>query len=120
VQVQLSATLQGVISQRLLPAIPEGRVAAFEVLVATEAVRNLVREGKTRQLRNVIQTSRGEHMQTLENDLTRLVAAGVVSYEEALKISAFPRDIQAKGPMSPEQRRALGLGGQVPVPAYIR
>ncbi|MEY2755665.1 MAG: type secretion system protein, partial [Actinomycetota bacterium] len=54
IQIQLAGTLQGVISQRLLPAEGGGRVAAYEVLMANDAVRNLLREGKTRQLRNVM------------------------------------------------------------------
>ena len=54
IQIQLAGTLQGVISQRLLPAEGGGRVAAYEVLMANDAVRNLLREGKTRQLRNTM------------------------------------------------------------------
>ena len=54
IQIMLAGSLQGVISQRLLPAEGGGRVAAYEVLMANDAVRNLVREGKTRQLRNTM------------------------------------------------------------------
>ena len=54
IQIMLAGSLQGVISQRLLPAEGGGRVAAYEVLVANDAVRNLLREGKTRQLRNTM------------------------------------------------------------------
>ncbi len=56
IQTMLAGSLQGVVSQRLLPAINGGRVAAFEVLMGNDAVRNLVREGKSRQLRNVVAT----------------------------------------------------------------
>ena len=56
IQIMLAGALQGVISQRLLPAIGGGRVAAYEVMMANEAIRNLVREGKTRQMRNIIAT----------------------------------------------------------------
>src|SRR4029077_1338304 len=66
VQVQLSATLAGVIYQRLLPRVGGGLIAAYEVMVAHPAVRNLVREGKTRQLRNVVSTHQNEGMQTIE------------------------------------------------------
>src|ERR1700688_52138 len=77
IQVQLSSTLEGVIYQRLVPRIGGGLVAAYEVLKANHAVRNLVREGKTRQLRNVISTHQTEGMQTLEMALTHLVSVGL-------------------------------------------
>ena len=96
IQIQLAGTLQGVVSQRLLPAVGGGRVAAYEVLLGTEAVRNLVREGKTRQLRNVITTSQQEGMQTIEMDLGRLVASGILDLETASEISAYPKEIAAQ------------------------
>jgi twitching motility protein PilT len=93
IQVQLASTLEGVIYQRLVPRIGGGLVAAYEVLFASHAVRNLVREGKTRQLRNVISTHQTEGMQTLEMALTHLVAVGLVDYETALKVSLFPKEV---------------------------
>jgi twitching motility protein PilT len=96
IQVQLAGTLQGVISQRLLPAIGGGRVGAYEVLVANEAVRNLVREGKTRQLRNAMLSAQQDGMQTLEMDLARLVASGMISIDTATDISQFPKEILAQ------------------------
>lgn len=95
IQTQLSAVLQGVVSQRLAKRVGGGRVAAFEVLVANEAVRNLVREGKTRQIRNVIATSAAEGMQTLEASLNAVLAAGLTTYEEVLSLSQYPKEIQA-------------------------
>jgi twitching motility protein PilT len=92
----LAGALQGVISQRLLPAVSGGRVAAYEVLMGTEAVRNLVREGKSRQLRNVVATGGPEGMQTIEMDLARLVTTGLVTMEMAQSISAYPGEIQAQ------------------------
>jgi twitching motility protein PilT len=72
-----------VVSQRLLPrADGEGRVAAFEMMIATPAIRNLIREGKTHQILNVIATSTGTGMQTLEKALTDLYRAGYVAYDE--------------------------------------
>jgi twitching motility protein PilT len=68
-------------------------VAAFEVLIANPAVRNLLRDGKTNQLRNVITTSQQEGMMTLENSLGYLVSSGVISYEAALAVSMHPRDL---------------------------
>lgn len=93
VQTMLAGCLQGVVSQRLVPGINGGRVAAYEVLLGTDAVCNLIREGKSRQLRNLIATGASEGMQTLEMDLARLVAAGLVSLESAQAISAHPQEI---------------------------
>jgi twitching motility protein PilT len=97
IRVQLAATLAGVIAQRLVPRIGDGRVAAFEVLVANSAVRNLIRMGKTSQLRNVITTGSQEGMQTLETSLSDLVARGEVSYENALGHCVVPHDVIPAG-----------------------
>ena len=84
IQIQLAGSLMGIISQRLLHAVGGGRTAAYEVLVANDAIRNLIREGKTRQIRNVITTNRIEGMQTLEHDLNRLIAAGKISLRDGI------------------------------------
>ena len=96
IQTMLAGALQGVISQRLLPGVSGGRVAAYEVLIATDAVRNLVREGKSRQLRNIVATGGPDGMQTIEMDLARLVSSGLVTMEMAQSISAFPSEVQAQ------------------------
>ena len=96
IQIMLAGALQGVISQRLLPAIGGGRVAGYEIMIANEALRNLVREGKSRQMRNMIATGGGEGMQTIEMDLARLVAAGLITLETAMESSAYPKEIQAQ------------------------
>lgn len=95
IQIQLAGSLQGVVSQRLIPVGTGGRVAAYEVLMGTEPVRNLIREGKSRQLRNVITTSQEHGMQTIEMDLARLVAAGLLDLETACAFSAYPKEILA-------------------------
>ena len=95
IQTQLAGTLQGVISQRLLPAIGGGRVAAYEVLMANDAVRNLLREGKSRQLRNTMISGQQDGMQTIEMDLARLVSSGMISIETAMEASQFPKEIMA-------------------------
>jgi twitching motility protein PilT len=105
IRVQLSASLAAVVSQRLLPRIGGGLVAAFELLVANDAVRNLIREGRTHQLRNVIRSGRAEGMITLESALNELVADGRVSYEDAVGQSMRPADIVRRGPQ-PEVLRA--------------
>ena len=69
--MQLSASLAAVIAQRLVPKIGGGMVAAFEILIATSASRNMIREGKTNQLRNIMTTSKGDGMRTLEDDAGR-------------------------------------------------
>lgn len=96
IQIQLAGSLQGVISQRLIASQLGGRVAAYEALVANDAVRNLLREGKTRQLRNVIGTGQAEGMQTLEMDLARLVIEGHLTPDEAAQMSAYPREVVAQ------------------------
>ncbi|WP_110669269.1 type IV pilus twitching motility protein PilT [Salinicola halophilus] len=83
VRSMLSESLQGVISQTLLKRESGGRVAAHEILVATSAIRNLIREGKVAQMYSAIQTGGNLGMQTLDAALTRLVAEGVVSRQEA-------------------------------------
>ena len=116
IQIQLAGALQCVISQRLLPAEGGGRVAAYEVLLANEAVRNLLREGKTRQLRNVMISGQQEGMQTIEMDLARLVASGVISFDTAAEISAYPKEIMtlaatSKAQMQAQATIASGQGG---------
>jgi twitching motility protein PilT len=94
IQVQLSHVLLGVIYQRLVPRVDDGLVAAYEIMVGNHAVRNLVREGKSRQLRNVVATHQAEQMQTLEMHLAQLVANGTITLEAALGVSLFPKEIK--------------------------
>lgn len=85
IRVQLSVTLQGIIAQQLLPRIDQtGRVAALEILIATPAIRNIIREGKTHQLTSVIQTGAKFGMQPMDVALRDLYRRGVVSYDEAM------------------------------------
>jgi twitching motility protein PilT len=106
IQIQLAGTLQGVISQRLLPAEGGGRVAAYEVLMANDAVRNLVREGKSRQLRNTIISGQQEGMQTIEMDLARLVSSGILSFDVAAEVSQYPKEILAQAATMRSQLQA--------------
>jgi len=94
IQVQLASTLEGVIYQRLIPRIGGGLVAAYEVLFANHAVRNLIREGKTRQLRNVVSTHQSEGMQTIEMGLNALVAEELIEYEAARRVSLYPKELE--------------------------
>ncbi len=84
IRIQLSDILQGVVTQQLLPLMNEhGRVAALEIMVKTDAVSNLVREGKTHQLDNFIQTGKQHGMQSMDSFLADLVKAKKISMEEA-------------------------------------
>jgi twitching motility protein PilT len=94
IRVQLAGSLQAVVSQRLIPRLGGGRVAAFEVLMATYAVRNIVREGRTNQIRNIISTGSKDDMLTLEASLSDLVARGLVGYEEALTHTLYPNEVR--------------------------
>ncbi|HWR31563.1 MAG TPA: type IV pilus twitching motility protein PilT [Negativicutes bacterium] len=86
IRVQLSLSLQGIVAQQLLPRQDgSGRVAAVEVLVATPAVRNLIREGKSHQLLSVIQTGAKSGMQSMDAALRDLCCAGIVADEEAME-----------------------------------
>ncbi len=85
IRIQLANVLEAVVSQQLLPTKDErGRVAAFEVMVANPAIRNLIREGKAHQLRGMMQTS-GNSMVTMDKAITELYFAGKVKKEDALE-----------------------------------
>lgn len=98
VRVQLAQTLVGVVCMRLAPrASGTGRSAAAEVLVANDAVRNLIRDGKTHQLRNIISTSRQAGMQTLETHLSEMVARCDVTLDAARLLTDRPDDLLPYG-----------------------
>lgn len=97
IRVQLSASLAAVIYQELLPRPGGGRVAAFELLMATPPVRNLIRENKMSQLRNIIDTGHRDGMQTLERSLNELIARGDVAYEDAVLRSVHPAELHRPG-----------------------
>src|SRR6201996_1047405 len=83
IRAQLSNILMAICSQRLVPSIGGGRIAAAEILIATPAVRNIIREGKTHQLEAVIQTGAEFGMQSMDKTLVSLVHNGTISYDEA-------------------------------------
>lgn len=83
IRVQLSNILQGIVSQRLIPSIGGGRIAAAEILVVTPAVRNIIREQKTHQLEAVIQTGASEGMQAMDRTLASLIKTGRITLDEA-------------------------------------
>jgi twitching motility protein PilT len=93
IRLQLASVLSAVVAQRLVPRIGGGLVAAYEVLVATPAVSNLVREGKTRQIRNAMQMSLAAGNQTIESSLNALVASGTITVDNALATAFVPHEI---------------------------
>ncbi len=87
VRIQLSQVLQAVISQRLVPSVSKGMVPAIEVMIATTAIRNLIREGKTHQLDNMIATGGNLGMVSLDGSLAKLVKSGEIELNEALQVA---------------------------------
>jgi twitching motility protein PilT len=95
IRVQLAATLKGVVSQILLPkAEGQGRVAAREILVVTNAIAAIIRDGKTHQIYSAIQTGTREGMRTMEKSLAELVKEGLVKEEEALGKANQPTELR--------------------------
>lgn len=83
VRTQLANMLMAICAQRLVPAIGGGRVVAAEIMVANPAIRALIRDGKTHQIDNAIQTGADQGMQTMDRTLAKLVQTGVITYESA-------------------------------------
>jgi twitching motility protein PilT len=84
IRVLLGNTLEGVVSQQLVPMLGGGRVVALEIMLGTAAIKNLVREGKTHQMYSVIETSAQHGMQTMDASLAALFRNGLCSFEECL------------------------------------
>jgi len=94
IRVQLAACISGVVSQRLVPRIGGCMAAAFEILIANNAVRSLVREGKTHQMYSAIQAGKQFGMVTMDQSLADLVRAGRVEYEVALERANNPAEFR--------------------------
>ena len=91
IRIQLSNVLESVISQQLIPTSDgNGRVAAFEVMHATPAIKNLIREGKTHQINSIIQTNKKMGMQIMDDAIFDLYLKGDISSEKAID---FAQDI---------------------------
>ncbi|RLJ71297.1 twitching motility protein PilT [Hydrogenivirga caldilitoris] len=103
IRVQLSLTLQGVISQRLLPRVGGGRVLAYELLIPNAGIRNLIRENKLQQIYSLMQSGQIESgMQTMNQSLYRLHKSGYISLDEALRASPDIKELE----------RMLGITGK--------
>ncbi len=97
IRIQLAGVLKGIVSQQLVPlAAGEGRVAAFEILVATDGILNQIREGKTHHLTSSMQTSGKTGMCTLNRYLAQLVKAGLITREEAFKKTDDKKDLESQ------------------------
>jgi len=83
IRSEISNILMAICSQTLIPVIGGGRIAAAEILIATPAVRNIIRDGKTHQLEAVIQTGGEFGMQSMDKTLVGLIKAGSITYDEA-------------------------------------
>jgi twitching motility protein PilT len=96
IRVQIAATLQGIVTQTLLPtADGQGRVAALEILLPDDAVRNLIRQAKVEQIYSVMQTNTSRGMQTLEQAMLELARYGKITTEIALQRSSRPDQLRS-------------------------
>jgi twitching motility protein PilT len=115
VRVQIASTIQGIVTQTLVPTIDGGgRVAACEILLPDDAVRNLIRQGKVEQIYSVMQTGSNKGMQTLEQAFVDLVQRGVISQAMAVSRSSRPDQLmgllQRSGlAVAPEESAQGGL-----------
>jgi twitching motility protein PilT len=93
IRMQFSNVFAGVISQRLIPGLNDGRLPAAEIMLASNAVKTSIREGKTHMIDNIIQTSREVGMISLETSLANLVSEGRISFEVAQEYALRPQEL---------------------------
>lgn len=84
IRIQFASVIEGVVAQQLLPRMDGGRVAAFEVLIANSAIRNLIREGKSFQIPSIIQTARKDGMQAMDDTIYELFLANFITRQTAI------------------------------------
>jgi len=94
IRLQVSQVIEAILSQALLPRIGGGRIAAFEIMLANSAVRNLIREEKIFELPSIMQLSSKDGMQTLNQALADLVIKRIVTIEEAVTKSSNPERLK--------------------------
>jgi twitching motility protein PilT len=108
VRLQLAGVLEGVFSQTLIPRVDgSGRACAMEILVGTNAVRNLIRENKPAQMYSAIQTGSSVGMISLDKALAALVAAGTITIESAVEKSSHPEEIRRMCAEAVPQRKLV-------------
>lgn len=93
VRLQLSNVIEAVFSQRLVSKIPNGRIAAYELMLGTTAIRTAIRDGKTHQIESILQTSQEAGMNTLERSLATLVKEGKITLDTAQSWSLRPEEL---------------------------
>lgn len=96
IRVQLSMVLQAVVSQQLIPGLDGKLVPAFEIMLVTPAIRNMIREAKVHQIDNVLYSSAGEGMVAMDSDILRLYKEGRISRENALLYAVSPETLSRK------------------------
>lgn len=94
IRFQLSATLLGVVSQRLIPSVQGNLIPACEILIANSAIRNLIRENKTHEIPLIISTSKDDGMMSLDYSLADLIRKNKISMENALRHSLNPKELR--------------------------
>lgn len=94
VRTQLANILMAICSQRLIPAVGGGRACAAEIMIANSAVRAMIREGKTHQLDNLIQTGADQGMQTMDRTLAKMVQTGVITFDYAREYAVDPVELE--------------------------
>ena len=94
IRIQLADVLEYAVAEALLPKIGGGRVAAYEILVATPAVRSLIRQNKSFQITSTMQTGKRQGMQLLDDALAELVRSGQVTMENALAVANDPTNLR--------------------------
>ncbi|HEY3329895.1 MAG TPA: type IV pilus twitching motility protein PilT [Capsulimonadaceae bacterium] len=113
IRTMLAESLRGVVAQTLLPKLGGGRVAAHEILLANHAAKNLIREGKSHQLRSVIEMNANIGMQTLEASMIKLWELGIISRETVSgRGVVLPADAVLKGAPPPEDAPSRPKSGQ--------
>ena len=96
IAMQLSMVLRAVISQQLVPSIQGGMIPAFEIMIMTPAISNMIRDNKTHQIEGIIYTSAKEDMISMDNSLLQLYKAGRISRETALQYSTNAEMLKKK------------------------
>lgn len=94
IRIQLASSLTGIFSMRLIPKIAGGLVPAYELLVNTRAVSNMIREKRTHEIDTMIETGSADGMISMNNTLTQLVRTGEISVENALAASLDPQGLE--------------------------
>ena len=90
ISVQIASVLQAVVSQKLLPSVDGDMIPAFEIMVLTPAIRNLIREGKVHQIDGIIYTSAAENMIAMDTSIYNLYKKGVISKHTAISEATNP------------------------------